>query len=78
MKRRIGRLLMSLFRQGMRQGWQRGVLGDSRAFLIVGAMALLAHLAGRAMSRQVEVVFSEPLRPGEAFRVFHEPRPPGA
>lgn len=75
MKRRIARLLRSLIRQGMRQGWQRGVLGDSRAFLVLGAMALLAHLAGRAMAREVEVVFSEPLRPGEAYRVFHEPRP---
>ena len=71
----IRRLIRSLVRQGMRQGWERGVLGDSRAFVVVGAMALLAHLAGRAMARRVEVVFSEPLRPGEAFRVFHEPRP---
>ncbi|MCL2394244.1 MAG: hypothetical protein FWC87_06095 [Acidimicrobiaceae bacterium] len=75
MKRGIRRLVASLLRQGMRQGWQRGVLGDSKAFLVVGAMALLAHLAGRAMAREVEVVFSEPLRPGETFRVFHEPRP---
>ncbi|MBO0691621.1 MAG: hypothetical protein J2P58_01880 [Acidimicrobiaceae bacterium] len=75
MKRRIGRLIHWLLRQGMRQGWRRGVLGDSRAFLVIGAMALLAHLFGRAVARDVEVVFSEPLRPGEAFRVFHEPRP---
>jgi hypothetical protein len=75
MKQRFRRLLHSLIRLGMRQGWQRGVLGDSKTLLVVGAAALLAHLAGRAMARQVEVVFSEPLRPGEAFRVFHEPRP---
>lgn len=74
MKRRIRGLLSSLIRAGMRQGWRRGVLGDSRGFLLVGAVALLAHLAGRAMGRQAEVVFSEPLRPGETFRVFHEPR----
>lgn len=75
MKARVRRLVRSLLRQAMRQGWQRGVLGDNRAFLVVGAAALLAHLAGRAMAREVEVVFSEPLKPGEAFRVFHEPRP---
>ena len=69
------RLASQLIRLGMRQGWQRGVLGDSKALLVIGAMALLAHLAGRAMARPVEVVFSEPLQPGEAFRIFHEPRP---
>lgn len=75
MKRRLSRLLRTLLRQGMRAGWQRGVLDDNRAFLVVGAAALLAHLAGRAMAREVEVVFSEPIRPGETFRIFHEPRP---
>lgn len=69
------RLIRFLVREGMRQGWRRGVLGDSRTFLVVGAMAVLAHLAGRALGREVEVVFSEPLRPGETFRIFHEPRP---
>ena len=71
----MSNLLRKLIRQGMRKGWQEGVLGDSRVYLILGAVALLAHLAGRAMAREVEVVFSEPLRPGEAFRVFHEPQP---
>lgn len=74
MSRRIRRLIHSLVRQGMRKGWQEGVLGDSRTYLILGAMALLAHLAGRAMARPVQVVFSEPLSVGEAFQIFHEPQ----
>lgn len=69
------RMLRFLVREGMRQGWRRGVLGDSRAFLVVGAVAVVAHLAGRVLGREVEVVFSEPLRPGETFGIFHEPHP---
>jgi hypothetical protein len=74
MSARIRRLFRSLIRQGMRKGWQEGVLGESRTYLILGAIALLAHLAGRAMARPVQVVFSEPLHTGEAFQVFHEPQ----
>jgi hypothetical protein len=69
----VRRLVRALIRQGMRQGWQRGVLRENRAFLILGALALLANLAGRAMGREAEVVFSEQLKPGETFRIFHEP-----
>lgn len=63
-----------LFRLVIRQGWRRGVLGDSRFFLAAGALALLGQFARRHRAKS-EVVFSERLRPGEAFRIFHEPRP---
>lgn len=74
MSRKIRRFIQSLLRQGIRKGWQEGVLGESRTYLILGAIALLAHVAGRAMARPVEVVFSEPLSVGEAFQIFHEPQ----
>lgn len=51
------------------------MLGDSRAFVVIGSLALLGNLAGRAIGRQADVVFSEALRPGETFQIFHEPRP---
>jgi hypothetical protein len=68
------RLVRYLIRHGMRQGWRRGVLGDSRAFLIIGGLALLANLLGRASGGTADVVFSEKLAPGETFQIFHEPR----
>lgn len=58
----------------MRQGWRRGVLGDSRFFLGVAALALLGHLARRTRARP-EVVFRERVLPGETLQIFHEPRP---
>jgi hypothetical protein len=68
------RLARYLIRHGMRQGWRRGVLGDSRVFLIIGGLALLANLLGRASGGAADVVFSEKLAPGETFQIFHEPR----
>jgi hypothetical protein len=68
------RVLRFLVRSGLRQGWRRGVLGDNRAFLVIGGLAVLAHLAGRAMGGEADVVFSERLLPGETFQIFHEPR----
>lgn len=69
------KLLRLALRQGMTRGWERGVLDGSRGWVFVGALALLGHLAGRAMHREPEVVFSEKLRPGDAFRITHEARP---
>jgi hypothetical protein len=53
-------------------GWDRGVVEGNRSWVVVGGAALLAHLAGRAMHREPEVVFREKLRPGETFRIIHE------
>ncbi len=58
----------------MRQGWRRGVIGGNRAWVVGGGLALVAHLARRAMHREPEVVFSERLAPGESVRVTHEAR----
>jgi hypothetical protein len=69
----IGRLL----RFAMRQGWRRGVVDGNRGWIVVGGLALLGHLAGRALKRAPEVVFSEKLRPGEVVRITHEARGSG-
>lgn len=69
--RRLARLAV---RQGLRAGWTRGVVDGNRAWIAVGGLALLGHLAGRAAGRQVDVVFSEKLAPGESFRITHLPR----
>lgn len=53
----------------MRKGWRRGVVQGNRAWVVVGGVAFLAHLAGRALAREEETVFREKLRPGESFRV---------
>jgi hypothetical protein len=70
----VKRLVRYLIRSGMRQGWRRGVLGGNRAFLVVGALALLGNLLGRAAGRTEDVVFLEKLAPGETFQIFHEPK----
>ena len=69
------RLVQLAIRAGMRAGWRRGVLGGQRTWIAVGGVAVLGHLAGRALGREVEVVFSEPIAPGESFRITHLPRP---
>jgi hypothetical protein len=71
----VRRLVRLALRQGMRRGFDRGLVGGSRGWVIVGGAALLSHLAGRAMHREPEVVFSEKLQPGEAVRITHEARP---
>lgn len=62
------RLLRSLMRRGLR----RGVFEGSRTWTGIGGVALFAYLAGRALRRDVDVVFSEELRPGEIMRIVHE------
>jgi hypothetical protein len=58
----------------MRRGWERGLVDGNRAWAVVGGVALLGHLAGKAMHREPELVFSEKLRPGESVRITHEAR----
>lgn len=70
----MSRLLRPLIRHGLRRGFRQGVLEGNRAWIVVGGVALLAHLGGRAIGREAEVVFSEPLRPGQTFRITHQPR----
>ena len=63
-----------LVRRGLRLGWRRGVQGGNRAWVAVGGVALLGHLAGRALSRRERTVIRERIRPGEVFTVTHSSR----
>jgi hypothetical protein len=70
----VKRLLRSLLRTGMRRGWRVGVLEGNRTWVVVGGMALVGHLAGRALGREEETVFRELLAPGESFRITNLPK----
>ncbi len=59
---------------GIRRGWRDGLVGGNRAWVVVGGVAVIGHLAGRALGREEEIVFREQLRAGESFRVTHLPR----
>jgi hypothetical protein len=62
-----------LIRMGLRRGWRHGVLNGEKAWLYVGAGALLLRLLVRALGKEEKVVFREVLQPGERFLVTHEP-----
>jgi hypothetical protein len=59
----------SLLRRGMRLGFDRGVLGGSPLWLVVGALALLGHLAGRAMHRDVELVLRANIERDDVYEI---------
>ncbi len=59
----------SLLRRGMRLGLDRGVFGGNLIWLVLGALALLGHLAGRAMQRDVEVILRADLKPDETYEI---------
>lgn len=69
------RLLRTLLRAGMRRGWSRGIVEGNRAWVVIGGIALVGHLAGRALGRKEVVVFRERLEPGQSFRVTHTQKP---
>jgi hypothetical protein len=71
----VKRLLRTAIRAGMRQGWRRGVREGNQVWVVVGGIALLGHLAGRALGRKEETVFKEMLKPGQSFRITHLPKP---
>jgi len=66
-----GRLDRAL-RFGMRRGLDQGVLEGRRGWIVVGGMALLGHLAGRALSRRPETVFFQELQPGDTIQISNE------
>jgi hypothetical protein len=59
-------------RYGMRRGFDRGLVEGRRGWVVVGGLALLGHLAGRALHREAEVVFSQKLEPGQSLRITHQ------
>lgn len=64
----------SLLRRGMRRGFDRGVLEGSPTWLVLGALALLAHLAGRAMERHPDLILRADLEPDAAFEIVEVKR----
>lgn len=69
------RLFRTLIRAGLRRGWSRGVLDGNRVWVVIGGIALVGHLARRALGRKEVVVFRKRLEPGQSFRVTHTPKP---
>jgi hypothetical protein len=65
-------LVARLVRRMMRESWRRGIVGGSPTWTVAGGLALLGYLAGRGWERQAEVIFSEPLQPGQTFQITHE------
>lgn len=66
---RAGRLLKA----GMRVGWARGVQGGNRAWLVVGALSVLGHLARKGLKRPEDVLWTGEVRPGQVLTVRHLP-----
>jgi len=64
------RLIKYLLRRGLRDG----LLGGDSRWVALGAAALLARTATRAMRRKPEVVFSERLKVGERLIIAHSSR----
>ena len=57
-----------------RQAIRRGVLGGSRAWLILGAAAWGFRLVMRvASTRRLRAVLTEELRPGDSLLITHLP-----
>jgi hypothetical protein len=50
----------------------RGIIGGSDAWLVVGAMALLARLGKRAMRREPQVLYYQKLIRGDGVIISHE------
>lgn len=61
--------MVPLLRRLARNGFRRGVLGRSRAWLVVGITATAVRLVTRLLARKPEVVYSTRLQPGEALRI---------
>ncbi len=62
-----------LIRQGLRRGWQRGLVDGNRAWVIVGGAALLGHLLHRYGGRKTDVIVIDELPAGETWRIADEP-----
>ena len=56
----------------LRQGFQRGVLGGSRRWLMLGGVALGVKVLRKLSGSEPEVVYSEKLAPGESLVIAHE------
>ena len=60
-----------LLRAGLRHGWRRGVVGGSRAWTVVGGVALVGYLGRKALTRNEDVLWSGEVAPGQVLTVQH-------
>ena len=60
-----------LLRAGLRRGWQRGVVGGSKTWTVIGGLAVVAYLGRRAMTRNEDVLWSGEVAPGQVLTVQH-------
>lgn len=63
-----------LIRWGLRQGWRRGIAQGSRPWIVVGGIAVLAHLGRKALASREKVVYRKVLPVGQTLEVRHLPR----
>lgn len=56
----------------LRRSLQRGVLGGSRRWLVIGGAALGIKVLRKVAGSEPQVVYSEKLEPGEALVIAHE------
>jgi hypothetical protein len=54
-----------------RLGLTKGLLGGSRPWLVLGALAWGLRAAQWALRRPTDIVFDEPLLPGERLLITH-------
>ncbi len=55
----------------IRLGFLKGLLGGSKPWLLVGAAAGAVRLLARMAGREPEVVYCEPLQPGQRMVISH-------
>ena len=58
----------------LRNGLRRGVLGGSRAWLVLGGVGLMFKMFKKLGGSEPEVVYSEELPVGSAVVIANEPR----
>jgi hypothetical protein len=64
-----------LLKAALRNGISKGFLGGSRPWLIIGGIAAGWRVLRKIAGSEPIVVFSEELRPGEAFVIANGPEP---
>jgi len=67
--------MQRLLRAALRNGVTKGFLGGSRPWLIIGGIAAGWRVLRKISGSEPIVVFSEELRPGEAFVIANSPEP---
>lgn len=55
----------------VRNGLRRGLLGDSRPWLVLGAAAWGLRFVKKSWGKELETVDREELRPGETLVISH-------